>query len=141
MEQNIRLVSQTTEHSPPPQQSKEDWEVEFDRLEHHIIRALKHQDMYNLTDIKEKIGQGMFHIWPGKNSVMITEFVEYPRVKVMNLIFCAGDYKELESMLPSFEQFAKHFGCKRIYGGGRKGWLRKIKHLGFEQEYLVRKEL
>ena len=83
----------------------------------------------------------MFHIWPGKNSVMITEFVEYPRVKVMNLLFCGGDYKELEAMLPSFEQFAKHFGCKRIYGGGRKGWLRKIKHLGFAQEYLVRKEL
>lgn len=130
-----------TEHSPPPQQSKEDWEVEFDRLDHHIKRALKHQDMYNLTDIKEKIRAGMFHLWPANNSVAITEFVEYPRVKVMNIIFCAGDYKELESMLPSFEQFAKHFGCKRIYGGGRKGWLRKIKHLGFEQEYLVRKEL
>ena len=55
MEQNIKLVSQTTEHSQPPQQSKEDWELEFERLEHHIIRALKHQDMYNLTDIKEKI--------------------------------------------------------------------------------------
>jgi len=134
-------VSQTTEHSLQQQQSKEHWEVEFDRLEPYIKSALKHQDMYNLTDIKEKIRQGMFHIWGGKNSVMITEFVEYPRVKVMNLLLCGGDYKELEAMLPSFEHFAKHFGCKRIYGGGRKGWLRKIKHLGFEQEYLVRKEL
>ena len=97
--------------------------------------------MYNLSDIKEKIHQGMFHIWGGKNSVMITEIVEFPQVKVLNLLFCGGDYKELEAMMPSFEQFAKHFGCKRIYGGGRKGWLRKIKHLGFEQEYMVRKEL
>ena len=134
-------MSTTQETSQPQQQSKQDWEIEFERLEEHIIRALKHQDMYNLTDIKEKIGQGMFHIWPAKNSVMITEFVEYPRVKVMNLLFCGGDYKELEAMLPSLEQFAKHFGCKRIYGGGRKGWLRKIKHHGFDQEYLVRKEL
>ena len=134
-------MSTTQETSQPQQQSKQDWEIEFERLEEHIIRALKHQDMYNLTDIKEKIGQGMFHIWPAKNSVMITEFVEYPRVKVMNLLFCGGDYKELEAMLPSLEQFAKHFGCKRIYGGGRKGWLRKIKDLGFDQEYLVRKEL
>jgi hypothetical protein len=141
MEQNINLVSQTTEQSPPQQQSKKRWEIEFDRLEHHIKRALKHQDMYNLSDIKEKIHQGEFHIWGGKNSVMITEIVEFPRVKVLNLLFCGGDYKELETMLPSFEQFARHFGCKRIYGGGRKGWLRKIKHLGFEQEYMVRKEL
>ena len=31
---------------------REPWELEFERLEHHIIRALKHQDMYNLSDIK-----------------------------------------------------------------------------------------
>jgi hypothetical protein len=141
MEQNIKLVSQTTEHSPPPQQSKEDWELEFERLEHHIIRALKHQDMYNLSDIKEKIRLGMFHLWPGKDSVMITEIVEFPRVKVLNILFLGGKFEELQLMLPSIEQFAKHFGCKRIFGGGRKGWLRKLKHLGFEQEYLVKKEL
>ncbi len=141
MEANTKSQLTIVETSQQQQQSKEDWELEFDRLEHHIKSAIKHQDMYNLTDIKEKIRQGMFHIWPGKNSVMITEFVEYPRMKAMNLLFCGGDYKELEAMLPSFEQFAKHFGCKRIYGGGRKGWLRKIKHLGFEPEYLIRKEL
>ena len=133
MEQNIRLVSQTTEHSQPQQQSKEDWELGFERLEKHIIRALKHQDMYNLSDIKEKIRQGMFHIWPGKDSVMITEIVEFPRVKVLNILFLGVKFEELQSMLPSVEQFAKHFGCKRIFGGGRKGWLRKLKHLGFEQ--------
>ncbi len=72
---------------------------------------------------------------------MITEIVEYPRMKALNLLFCGGDYSELEQMLPSIEKFAVHFGCKRLYGGGRKGWLRKIKHLGFETEYLIRKEL
>ena len=141
MVQNTKSKLTITETSQPQQQSKEHWEIEFDRLEHHIKRALKHQDMYNLSDIKEKIHQGMFHIWGGKNSVMITEIVEFPQVKVLNLLFCGGDYKELEAMMPSFVQFAKHFGCKRIYGGGRKGWLRKIKHLGFEQAYMVRKEL
>ena len=28
-----------------------------------------------------------------------------------------------------------------LYGGGRKGWIRKLQHLGFEQEYTVKKEL
>ena len=72
---------------------------------------------------------------------MITEIIEYPRLKAINLLFCGGDYKELQSMLPSIEQFAKHFGCKRLYGGGRKGWLRKLKPLGFVQEYMIRKEI
>ena len=50
-------------------------------------------------------------------------------------------YKEIEEILESIEIFAKNAGIKRLYGGGRKGWIRKIKHLGFEQEYLIRKEL
>ena len=141
MEQNIRLVSQTTEHSQPPQQSKEDWEVEFERLEHHIVRALKHQDMYNLSDIKERIKAGLMYIWPAKDSVMITEFANYPRYRVLNLIFLGGDYKELEEMLPSVEEFARQCDCKQIIGGGRKGWIRRLKPLGFEQMYLVKKEL
>jgi len=141
MEQNIKLVSQTTEHSPPPQQSKEDWEVEFERLEHHILRALKHQDRYNLSDIKEKIGQGMFHIWPGKDAFYISSFGEFPKYRVLNLFLCGGDYEELEEMFPSIEEFAKNCECKYLYGGGRKGWIRKLKHLGFEQEYIVKKEL
>ena len=52
----------------------------------------------------------------------------------MNLLFCGGKYEELEAMLVSIETFAKAIGIKRLYGGGRKGWLRKIEHLGFKQE-------
>lgn len=141
MEQNINLVSQTTEQSPPQQQSKEDWELEFERLEPHIISALKHQDRYNLSDIKEKIGQGVFHIWPGKDAFYISSFGEFPKYRILNLFLCGGNYEELEEMLKSIEQFAKQWECKYLYGGGRKGWLRKIKHLGFEQEYIVKKEL
>ena len=141
MELSIESQSTIAETSLPPKSRKEGWEVEWDRCEHWISSAIKHQDSYNLSDIKERIEAGIFHIWAGKESVMITEIVEYPRMKALNLLFCGGDYSELEQMLPSLEQFAKHFGCKRLYGGGRKGWLRKIKHLGFETEYLIRKEL
>lgn len=123
------------------QQSKEDWEKEFDRLEHHIIRALKHQDMYNLSDIKENIHLGRLHIWGGKDSVIITYFTEYPRYKVLNILLGAGNYKELEKMFSSVEKFAIHFGCKKIFLGGRKGWIKKIKHLGFKKMYFIEKEL
>ena len=44
-------------------------------------------------------------------------------------------------MLKSIETFAKQYDCKYLYGGGRKGWIRKLQHLGFEQEYTVKKEL
>jgi hypothetical protein len=106
-----------------------------------IKEALKHTDCYNLQDVEEGIKNGVFHLWVGEKSAMITEMIEYPQLRAINLLFCGGDYEELQSMLPSIEQFAKHFGCKRLYGGGRKGWLRKLKPLGFVQEYMIRKEI
>ena len=122
-------------------QEKQPWEQEWARCKPFIEKAVKYQDSYTINDIEDKIRLGIFHLWPGKRSAYITEFVLYPQVKALNLLFCGGDYKELEQMLPSIEAFAKAAGIKRLYGGGRKGWIRKIKHLGFETEYLIRKDL
>ena len=123
------------------QVKKEPWEVEWDRCKPYIAKAVKHQDSYTIDDIEDKIRQGIFHLWPGKKSAYITEFVIYPQLKAMNVLFCGGDYKELEAMLPYIEEFAKKAGIQRLYGGGRKGWTRKLKHLGFKQDYIVRKDL
>jgi len=122
-------------------QAKQPWEQEWARCKPFIEKAVKYQDSYTIDDIEDKIRSGIFHLWPGKRSAYITEFVLYPQVKALNLLFCGGNYKELEQMLPSIEAFAKAAGIKRLYGGGRKGWIRKIKHLGFETEYLIRKDL
>ena len=120
---------------------KDAWEIEWNRCKHWIAKAIKHQDSYTLDDIEDKIRHGLFHLWPAERSAMVTEFVVFPQNTALNLLFCGGDYKELEEMLPSIEAFAKAAGCKRLYGGGRKGWLRKLKHLGFEPEYMIRKHL
>ena len=147
-----------------------EWKVAWDKSKHHIERALKRQDLYTLEDVEDRISRGIFHIWAGKNSAFVvdlcvlavsatptvrlskvasandsfafvTEFVTFPRCTIMNLLFCGGNYEELESMLPYIEAFAKKAGCKRLYGGGRKGWIRKIKHLGFEEHYTIKKDL
>ena len=141
MEQSIRLVSTTQEISAPPAQSEEEWVTRWQFAKPLIKEALRHTDCYNIKAVEEGIKKGVFHLWTGEKSAMITEIIKYPRLSAINLLFCGGDYEELQSMLPSIEQFAKHFGCKRLYGGGRKGWLRKLKPLGFVQEYMIRKEI
>ena len=120
---------------------REPWEVEWERCKPYIAKAVKHQDSYTIDDIEDKIRGGIFHLWPGKKSAYITEFVMFPQLKAMNVLFCGGDYKELEEMLPHIEEFAKKAGIQRLYGGGRKGWIRKIKHLGFKHDYIVKKDL
>jgi hypothetical protein len=111
-------------------QAQQEWEIQWERCKPWIEKAVKHQDGYTIDDIEDKIRQGIFHLWPGKKSAMIT-----------NLLFCGGKYEELAEMLPYIEDFARRAQVKRLYGGGRKGWLRKLKGLGFEPEYLIRKDL
>ncbi len=137
-------MSQITELSQPQQQSKilEPWEIEWQRCKPWIEKAVKHQDMYSIEDVEEQIRKGIFALWPGKNSAIITEIVVFPQIKTLNILFCGGDYSELQSIVDtSIEQFAKQLGIKRLYGGGRKGWLRKLKGKGWISENLISKEL
>ena len=120
---------------------KPEWEMQWIRCKPYIEEAIETQDSYTIKDVEDKISNGLFHLWAGKESALVTEFVIFPNHKVLNLLFCGGDYNELTEMLPSIEAFAKAAECKRLYGGGRKGWSRKLKHLGFEEEHMIRKEL
>ena len=120
---------------------KPEWEMQWIRCKPYIEEALKYQDSYTIDHVEDKISNGLFHLWAGKESALVTGFVIFPKHKVLNLLFCGGDYNELVKMLPSIEAFARAAECKRLYGGGRKGWSRKLKHLGFEEEHMIRKEL
>ena len=120
---------------------KESWQEEWIRTKPLIAKAVKHQDAYTIDDIEDKIREGIFLLQASKNSAFVTEIVIFPQHTAMNLLFCGGDYKELEAMLPHIEEYAKQCGVKRLYGGGRKGWTRKLKHLGFVTEHLIRKDL
>jgi len=120
---------------------KKSWKEDWIRCKPYIAKAVKYQDNYTIKDIEDKIEEGIFLLWAGKNSAFVTEFVVFPQNTAMNLLFCGGNYQELEAMLPHIEDYAKACGVKRLYGGGRKGWTRKLKHLGFETEYLIRKDL
>ena len=139
MEQNINLELQTMEQSA--QNRLLDWEVEWIRCKPYIERAAKHQDAYTIDDIEAKIRMGRLLLCPGKESAMITEFLVYPQHNGMNLLFCGGKYEELEEMYKHIAAVAKQMGVKRLYCGGRRGWHRKLKHLGFEKEYVLRKDL
>ena len=102
---------------------------------------MKYQDTYTIDDIEDKIRNGIALLWPGKKSAMVTEIIPFPQMLSMNILVFAGNFKEFEEMLKHIETYAKEAGIKRLYGGGRKGWIRKVKHLGFKPEVLLSKDL
>ncbi len=90
----------------------ESWQEEWIRTKPLIAKAVKHQDAYTIDDIEDKIREGIFLLWASNNAAFVTEFVVFPQHTAMNLLFCGGDYKELEAMLPHIEEYAKKCGVK-----------------------------
>jgi len=124
-----------------PQDDREQWEVEWDRCKDLIQKAIDRQDFYTIDDIEAKIRDGIAFLWPGKESAIVTEFAFFSRKKIMHILCVSGKFEELEEMFKCIENYAREVGIKKITGSGRKGWLRKIKHLGFKPDYVVSKDL
>ena len=80
---------------------------------------------HTIDDVGLMIGSGQFALWTGEKSAALTEFVVFPRMKVVNIFACGGDLIELRDILENkIVPFAKNAGCSRITGAGRRGWAR-----------------
>tara|TARA_R110000796_G_scaffold246478_1_gene371293 strand:+ start:1542 stop:1916 length:375 start_codon:yes stop_codon:yes gene_type:complete len=99
-------------------------EQELHRCREWIEGALKVYDTHDFEDIKEGVLNGRYHLWHGEDACIITEFIEYPKYRVLNVFLGGGDLKRLMIMRKSVEKFGKETGCKKLIGSGRKGWAR-----------------
>ena len=111
----------------------------IDRFKDHIEAALKFaDDSHTFDDIKKGVERGDLQFWPGFSSVIITEIIQVPRYRALNLFLAGGNIPELQSMLPGVEEFAEQVGADRIILNGRKGWLRSfLVHDGYAEKTVV----
>jgi hypothetical protein len=114
-------------------------EEEFERLRHHVAAALEYSGgTHKLEDIAEGIRRGQFQLWPGKNSVVVTEIIVYPQLKDLHYFLAGGDLDELRLMRPIIESWGKEIGCSRVSLAGRKGWERTfLKGEGYEPKWFI----
>lgn len=109
-----------------------DWKAEWVRCKPWIEAALEYtHGTHTIEDVELGIEQARFQFWPGQKSAAVTEVVEYPRAKALNIWLCGGDVEELLEMVPSWESFAKYLECDRLAGGGRVGWNKFLKSHGW----------
>lgn len=91
-----------------------------------INDALRYaDDSHTFEDIRDMVASGRLQFWPGKDSVIITEILEYPRYKVLHFFLAGGgSLAELQRMTPLVEEWGRTQGCKKASLIGRKGWER-----------------
>ena len=102
-----------------------DWIKEFQRCEKWLEDALEYSHgMFTIQDVFEDVMNGNAQLWPGKNSAIVTQIVNYPRKKAIHVFLAGGDLEEIKSMEPHVVEYGKSQGCEVITLTGRPGWTR-----------------
>lgn len=102
-----------------------DWMIEFARLEHHLENALQYSGgTHTVEDVFKGIVAGQFQLWTGPDSIIVTEILEYPRLRALHFFLAGGHLEEIQEMEKTVVEWARRQGCKRATMVGRNGWSR-----------------
>lgn len=111
-------------------------------LEHMLERVADYK--VNQNDIYNFVMDGTWTLWVCQvsetseiTSVIITEFIHYPQVTNLRVIFLSGDDENWAYGMSVFEDFARINQCHDVEVLGRKGWERVLKDRGFKLNYIT----
>lgn len=110
--------------------------ADLERLRPQIESAMEYQSgTHTFDDIVGMVMQGRLRLWPFKQSVALTEILEYPREKHYHVFIAGGKLEELISHQPDIEAAAKEANCVKLTISGRKGWFRVLQPHGWKEQY------
>ncbi len=94
--------------------------------------------LYEITWLDQQLINGIYRIWPGENSAIITGFRFYPTGAAdIEGIVAAGDAQEIaSSLIPRAEEWAKSIGCAGALIESREGWERILKPHGWQRHQI-----
>ena len=99
---------------------------------------------YTPEDILDSIIDYGHHLWVAFEGeeikgITITYFKQYPRMKCLDMVFCAGDagMEWKDPMLKVLQHWAHDNDCDRIESSGRVGWSKIFKDDGYKALWQV----
>lgn len=94
----------------------------------YIEKALRYADgTHTIGDVLLLIEDGHLQVWPGANSVVVTQIIKTPRKKTLHIFLAGGEtgsMAEIEAGLGVIYEWAIMKGCDSASFTGRKGWER-----------------
>jgi hypothetical protein len=76
---------------------------------------------HTLADVRREIEANRLELWVAGEgrAVAVTEFVNYPAGRVLNIFLSAGDHIVMNECLPGLEAYARGKGCMAVMFYGR----------------------
>lgn len=93
------------------------WETveEWRHCRHGLLAAIATTGgTHTEDDILAAIMTGKMKLWRRESSGLVTEFVQFPQMKTLNIFLAGGKLKELEPLAAEIEKHAIQSGCRRI---------------------------
>ncbi len=118
----------------------QDIEYVWSHIEDYMRGAAKYtHGRFEVEDIKNDLTKNRIQqLWIAYDDkvygAVITEIMEYPRMRVLVMHFTGGVElpKWKADMLELLQRFARDNGCKTIESIGRAGWKKVFKNDGFK---------
>jgi hypothetical protein len=79
---------------------------------------------HTFEDVCALVASNKLQFWPGEQSAVVTEILQYPQLQALNFFLAGGNLTEIEAMTPIILQWGKAQGCTLATFTGRRGWSR-----------------
>lgn len=79
---------------------------------------------HTVNDVLDAVAKGSMQMWPGVDSVIITQINEWPRRKDLYFFLAAGDMDEVKRLYSVVLDWGRAQGCTYVTTVGRPGWAR-----------------
>lgn len=115
---------------------------ELQGIRQHCEAALAHNPTHDWDDVLALLLADKCQLWTYHESVMVTEIVEYPKLRACRIFLAGGKLEELIEMAGALAEEAASIGVDRIeMADGRPGWAEIGKRLGWSVRACCIKDL
>lgn len=113
--------------------------AEWNRCRHYIEAALdRSPHLESIEDVERRLGEGTYMLWTGDDCALVTQIMNYPSKRVMEVVHGGGNKREIIGRLgPALEEFAVKQGCDSLAVIGRRGWIREGEKAGWHLGFVV----
>lgn len=95
-------------------------------------------DTHTVEDVLEAIRDGRMQSFAHNNALVVTEIVQAPRKKYLNVFLAVSDdISDVMAIQPSMVEFARSQGCDWVQTHGRHGWQKVLPKHGWKPTHIL----
>ena len=86
------------------------------------------------ADVADQIESGDAKLWSDGDSIIVTQIVDYPQVRVLSIWLAVGDMGRVRGLLPAIYEYGRENKCAHAETVCRLGWARVMADDGWKRE-------